>query len=326
MRLRRSRLTKPGLVRRRSGRGFRYLDVDGTAVKDPDTLQRIKELVIPPAWQDVWICPDPRGHIQATGIDAAGRKQYRYHPAWRIARDEKKFDRVREIAGRLPKIRDRLCEDLTTGRGLTEDRVLAAIVRLLDLGMFRLGGDAYANREEDPSFGLSTLRPEHVRSRGGELRLEFPGKSGVEHSRVVEDGEVAEVLTALKRRRRGKERLFAYWNPARRCWQEIRADAINEYLREISGAPMTAKDFRTWHGTVTAAAELAAAGPQPTTTKRRKVVSKAMKTVAERLGNTPAVARASYVDPRLLEKYEKGDAPQRGDEREVRKILKDASP
>lgn len=323
-RLRRSVLTKPGLTRRKSGSGFRYLDPDGAPIKDPEVVERVKELVIPPAWKDVWICPDPRGHIQATGFDAAGRKQYRYHPEWRTARDEEKFDRVREIAGRLPRIRDRLCEDLTTGRGLSRDRVLAAIVRLLDLGMFRVGGDASASREEDPSFGLSTLRPEHVRHRHGDLMLKFPGKSGVEHERVVEDGEVAEVLAALKRRRKGQNRLFAYWQA--RNWHEIHADTVNDYLREISGAPMTAKDFRTWRGTVTAAAELAEAGPKPTRTQRRKVVAQAMREVADQLGNTPAVARASYVDPRLLERYEDGEAPKRGDEREVRKILKEAAP
>ncbi|WIM99356.1 DNA topoisomerase IB [Actinoplanes oblitus] len=322
--MRRSVLKKPGLSRRRSGSGFRYLDPAGTPVRDRETLDRIKSLAIPPAWTDVWICPDPRGHIQATGIDAAGRKQYRYHDAWRTARDEQKFDRVREVAGRLPKIRDRLCSDLT-GRGLTRERVLAAIVRLLDLGMFRVGGDASASRDEDPSYGLSTLRPEHVLRRGGEMMLKFRGKSGVEHERVVDDGEVAEVLGALKRRRRGEDRLFAYWNSSVRAWQEIRADAVNEYLREISGAPMTAKDFRTWHGTVTAAAELAEAGPQPTRTKRRKVVAQAMREVADKLGNTPAVARASYVDPRLLDKYEKGEAPKRGDEREVRRLLDDSA-
>ncbi|MFI1990656.1 DNA topoisomerase IB [Actinoplanes sp. NPDC020271] len=324
-RLRRSVLTRPGFTRRRSGSGFRFFGPDGEAVKDPEVVERIKGLVIPPAWKDVWICPDPRGHIQVTGFDAAGRKQYRYHDEWRTARDEAKFDRVREIAGRLPKMRDRLCEDLTTGRGLTRERVLAAIVRLLDLGMFRVGGDAYASRDEDPSYGLSTLRPEHVISRSGHLMLKFPGKSGVLHERTVEDGEVAEVLRALKRRRRGHDRLFAHWNPAGKCWQEVRADAVNDYLREISGAPMTAKDFRTWHGTVTAAAELAQAGPQPTATKRRKVVAHAMREVAEQLGNTPAVARASYVDPRLIEKYEDGEAPERGDEREVRRLLKEPS-
>ncbi|AEV83612.1 DNA topoisomerase [Actinoplanes sp. SE50] len=315
-------LTGPGISRRRAGKGFRYLGPDGAAITDPQTLDRIRSLVIPPAWRDVWICPEPRGHIQATGTDAAGRKQYRYHDAWRTARDEKKFERVREVAGRLPRIRDRLCADLTTGRGLTRERVLAAVVRLLDLGMFRVGGDQYAAREQDPSYGLSTLRPEHVRSRGGETRLEFAGKSGVEHRRTVEDGEVAAVLTALKRRRRDMPRLFGYWDPSARRWQDVKADMINDYLREISGAEMTAKDFRTWHGTVTAAAELAAAGPQPTEAKRRKVVARAMREVADQLGNTPAVARASYVDPRLLEKYENGEGPKRGDEPEVRRLLR----
>src|SRR3954468_2623786 len=164
MRLRRSDLAKPGYGRRRSGKGFRYLDTDGrTTLSDAEAVTRIKELVIPPAWTDVWISTDPRGHIQATGHDAAGRKQYLYHPVWRTERDEKKFDHALEVAERLPEIRSRLCADLS-GRGLTRARVLAAITRLLDMGMFRVGSDQYAQREEDPSFGLSTLRPEHVRT------------------------------------------------------------------------------------------------------------------------------------------------------------------
>ena len=322
MRLRRSDLDKPGLTRRRSGRGFGYRDEHGAPVRDAATLTRIRELVIPPAWTDVWISPDPRGHIQATGVDAAGRKQYRYHAAWRTARDEAKFDHALDVAERLPEVRERLCEHLT-GRGLTRERVLAAVVRLLDLGMFRIGGDQYAAREEDPSFGLSTLRPEHVRSRGGCSVLEFPGKSGVRHSASVGDGEVCAVLTELKRRRRGEERLFAYYDRPNRRWQDIRADAINDYLRDISGEQMTAKDFRTWHGTVTAARELARIGPQPTAAKRKKAVSHAMKEVAELLGNTPAVARASYVDPRVLEHFENGEVVERGSEHEVRKLLRD---
>ncbi|WP_433718240.1 DNA topoisomerase IB [Actinoplanes sp. CA-051413] len=306
MRLRRSELTKPGYGRRRSGKGFRYLDTDGTTtLRDQDAVTRIKELVIPPAWTDVWISTDPRGHIQATGQDAAGRKQYLYHPDWRTARDEKKFEHALEIAERLPEMRSRLCTDLS-GRGLTRERVLAAVVRLLDMGMFRVGSDQYARRDEDPSYGLSTLLPEHVRVRGGCVVLEFTGKSGVEHANPVEDGEVCQVLRDLKRRRRGEQRLFAYWDPAGRRWRDIRADDINAYLREISGEEMTAKDFRTWHGTVKAAEELAAAGPQKTKTARKKAVSHAMKEVAEMLGNTPAVARSSYVDPRVVEEFEKG--------------------
>ena len=306
MRLRRSELTRPGYGRRRAGKGFRYLDTDGrTTLRDDEAVTRIKELVIPPAWTEVWISTDPRGHIQATGQDAAGRKQYLYHPAWRTARDEKKFDHALEIAERLPEIRSRLCTDLS-GRGLTRQRVLAAVVRLLDMGMFRVGSDQYARRDQDPSFGLSTLLPEHVRVRGGCVVLEFTGKSGVEHANPVGDGEVCQVLRDLKRRRRGAQRLFAYWDPAGRRWRDIRADDINAYLREISGEEMTAKDFRTWHGTVKAAEELAAAGPQATKTGRKRAVANAMKEVAGLLGNTPAVARSSYVDPRVVERYEQG--------------------
>ncbi|MFG1994842.1 DNA topoisomerase IB [Actinoplanes sp. NPDC048988] len=319
MRLRRSDLSRPGYGRRRAGKGFTYLDTEGAVLKDEDEIARIKALVIPPAWKDVWISPDARGHIQATGIDAAGRKQYRYHDDWRTARDEKKFDHALEVAARLPKIRDRLRSDLTAGRGLCRSRVLATIVRLLDMNMFRIGSDQYAVREEDPSFGLSTLRPEHIRTSGGCVLMEFTGKSGVEHSGSVDDGEVCTVLKDLKRRRRGSDRLFAYWEG--RKWHEVHADEINEYLREISGDQMSAKDFRTWHGTVKAAAELAEVGPQPTEAKRKKAVSHAMKEVAELLGNTPAVARASYVDPRVIEAYEEGEVVDAPTEGEVRKLL-----
>ncbi|MBM2621476.1 DNA topoisomerase IB [Actinoplanes sp. LDG1-06] len=322
MRLRRSDLSKPGYTRQRSGKGFTYRDTDGSRLDSAEEVERIKALVLPPAWTDVWISADPRGHIQATGVDAAGRKQYRYHDEWRTARDEKKFDHALEVAARLPKIRDRLRDDLA-GRGLTRERVLAAIVRLLDMGMFRIGSDQYAVREDDPSFGLSTLRPSHVSTRGGCVLLEFEGKSGVSHSGTVGDGEVCQVLRDLKRRRRGSERLFACYDRSARRWREIHADDINEYLRAISGEQMTAKDFRTWHGTVSAARSLAKAGPQPTEAKRRRAVSHAMKEVADLLGNTPAVARASYVDPRVIEAYEEGEVVKSDSERAVRKLLTD---
>ena len=321
MRLRRSDLSKPGYSRRRAGKGFTYRDTDGSPLTDAAEVERVKKLVIPPAWQDVWISPDPRGHIQATGIDAAGRKQYRYHDDWRTARDEAKFDHAKEVAERLPTIRDRLCGDLTAERGLTKARVLAAVVRLLDMGMFRIGSDQYAVREEDPSFGLSTLRPEHVRTQGGCVLLEFTGKSGVKHSGTVGDGEVCQVLRDLKRRRRGANRLFAYYDKAARRWRDLHADEINEYLREISGEQMTAKDFRTWHGTVKAAEALAEAGPQPTPAKRKKAVSHAMKEVADLLGNTPAVARASYVDPRVVEAFEEGEVVEQPGEKAVLELL-----
>jgi DNA topoisomerase-1 len=322
VRLRRSDLRKPGNTRRRSGKGFTYRDAGGGTIRDAETLDRIRGLVIPPAWTDVWISTDPRGHIQATGVDAAGRKQYVYHPGWRTARDEKKFDRVLELSRRLPRIREHLRDDLS-GRGLSRERVLAAIVRLLDLGMFRVGSDQYAARDEDPSYGLSTLRPDHVRCDGGCMILEYPGKSGVEHTRPVEDDEVNTVLRDLRRRRSGRDRLFAYWDGSARRWQDIHSDDVNKYLREISGDDLTAKDFRTWRGTVKAAAELADAGPQPTEAKRKKAVSHAMKEVADLLGNTPAVARASYVDPRVIEHYEKGEVVPHGNERAVRKLLRE---
>ena len=327
MRLRRSDLTKPGYGRRRAGKGFAYLDTEGGPLKDAEAVERIKALVIPPAWTDVWISPDERGHIQATGYDAAGRKQYLYHPVWRTTRDEEKFEHALEVAEKLPEMREKLCGDLSS-RGLTKARVLAAIARLLDMGMFRVGSAQYADRDEDPSFGLSTLRPDHVRCSGGCVILEFPGKSGVEHANPVDDGEVCQVLRDLRRRRKGEKRLFAYWDPDLRRWREVTADEINEYLREISGEQMTAKDFRTWHGTVKAAEELAVQGPQPTKTKRKKAVSKAMKEVAELLGNTPTVARNSYVDPRVIELYEKGEvadvdpeAPREEKEEEVLELL-----
>jgi DNA topoisomerase I len=321
VRLRRSDLSKPGFTRRRSGRGFRYLDVDGTALRDALAIARIKDLVIPPAWQDVWISTDPRGHIHATGVDAAGRKQDLYHPQWRRRQDAAKFDHALEVAERLPEVRDRLRRDLIHDRGLTRARVLAAAVALLDLGEFRVGSDQSARRDEDPTYGLSTLRPEHLRARGGCVLLEFRGKSGVEHASTVGDREVCAVLRDLKRRRAGAERLFAYWDRSARRWRPVHAAMINEYLREISGEQLTAKDFRTWHGTVKAAEELAAAGPRPTPSGRKKAVSHAMKEVADLLGNTPAVARSAYVDPRVIERYDRGEVVESPGEEAVLNLL-----
>ena len=327
MRLRRSDLSKPGYGRRKSGKGFTYLDTDGKRLTDRAAIDRVRALVIPPAWAGVWISTDERGHIQATGQDAAGRKQYIYHPAWRTTRDEAKFDHALEIAEGLPEMRSKLCGDLS-GRGLNRKRVLAAIVRLLDMGMFRVGSAQYADRDEDPSYGLSTLRPDHVKTRGGCVVLDFTGKSGVAHTTTVGAGEVCAVLKELKRRRTGEKRLFAWWDPKTRRWQEAHADEINEYLRDLTGEQMTAKVFRTWHGTVKAAEELAAAGPQPTASKRKKVVSHAMKEVADLLGNTPTVARNSYVDPRVVELYEQGkvadvdeNQPQEKAEEQVLELL-----
>ena len=328
MRLRRSDLTKPGYTRRRRGRGVTYLDPHGQPVRDPDTLSRLRALVIPPAWRQVWISPDPRGHIQATGVDAAGRKQYLYHPVWRTKRDEAKFDHALQVAAELPALRRRLCSDMSA-RGLSRARVLATVVRLLDMGKFRVGSDQYATGD-DPSYGLATLRPEHVRAKGQCMVLEFTGKAGVEHTTPIGDAEVCAVLRELRRRRRGEARLFAFWDPSAKRWRDVRSDDINDYLRETCGTEMTAKDFRTWHGTVRAATALSNAGWQKSETKRRKAVASAMRDVAELLGNTPTVARASYVDPRVLDLYNDGkvvqvdgDAPIEEAERAVLELLEE---
>ncbi|MEV4656219.1 DNA topoisomerase IB [Micromonospora sp. NPDC049301] len=302
MRLRRSDPGRPGYGRRRRGRGWHFVDPTGAPVRDPDQLARLRELVIPPAWQDVWISPYPNGHIQATGIDAAGRKQYLYHPLWREKQDEAKFDHMLEVARRLPVLRERVGRDLG-GRGLGRERVLATVARLLDMGMFRVGSDQYAAGDE-PTFGVSTLRPEHARSRRGCVVLEFPAKGGIAQVRRIEDPELCQVLTNLRRRRRRADRLFGYWDG--REWRDVRSDEVNGYLRDASGGEMTAKDFRTWHATVLAATELATVGPGRSMTARRKAVVAVMREVAQLLGNTPTVARTSYVDPRVVDLYHDG--------------------
>ncbi|MEH0841547.1 DNA topoisomerase IB [Micromonospora sp. CPCC 205711] len=327
MRLRRSDPGRAGYGRRRRGKGCSYLDPRGEPVRDPDELARFEALVIPPAWRDVWISPYPNGHIQATGVDAAGRRQYLYHPEWRRRRDEAKFDHVLEVAHRLPNLRDRIADDLD-GRGLNRDRVLATVARLLDMGMFRVGNDQYAVGE-DATFGVSTLRPEHARSRGGCVVFEFPAKGGVEQVRRIEDPELCRVLTNLRRRRRSEERLFGYWDG--RSWRDVRSDEVNGYLRDASGGEMTAKDFRTWHATVLAATELATVGVQRSATARKKVVAGVMRDVAELLGNTPTVARTSYVDPRVVDLYHDGvvapvrpETPRTQAERSVLELLEEA--
>lgn len=319
MRLRRSDLSKPGYGRRRYGRGFAYVDEKGQRITDPAVLDRLRLLVIPPAWRDVWISPDERGHIQATGVDAAGRKQYLYHPVWRTKRDEAKHDHVLEVASLLPRMRKRIATDLA-GRGLGRERVLAAIAKLLDMGAFRVGGEEYASGD-DPTYGVATLRPEHATARQGCVVFEYPAKGGVEQVSTVSDPAVCEVLRSLRRARRGHERLFAYREG--RQWHEVRSDEINEYLREISRSEMTAKDFRTWHATVLAAARLSAAGPQPSQTKRRRTVATVMREVADLLGNTPAVAKASYVDPRVLDLYSDGVVADLGTSSDPEKAVLD---
>jgi DNA topoisomerase-1 len=310
MRLRRSDPNQPGYTRRRRGRGFSYTTATGEPLTDPAELARIRALVIPPAWQQVWICPDPRGHIQAVGIDAAGRRQYRYHEVWRAKRDAAKFDHVLDVGRRLPRIRRRVGGHLQE-RGLSRNRVMATAVRLLDLGCFRIGGEEYATGD-DATFGLATLQCEHVElARGGAVRFSYPAKGGAQRDLEIRDEQVRTVLRALLSRTPAAPRLFAYRGAG--GWTEVRSKDINEYLSEISGVDITAKDFRTWHGTVLAALVLGAdeltatakarSPGKRSATARKRAVRTAMREVAEYLGNTPATARASYVDPRVVDLF-----------------------
>jgi DNA topoisomerase IB len=339
MRLRRSDLSARGYQRRRRGRSFSYLDAGGQplteptaqarirASAEPTALARIRALAIPPAWRDVWISPDPRGHIQAVGTDSAGRRQYLYHEVWRRQRDERKFDHVLAVAQRLPQLRRRLAADLAGDR-LTRNRVLAAVVRLIDLGLFRVGSDQYA-KGDDATYGVATLRPEHVRFQGTGMAFRYPAKGGLERICVVHDEPVRVVLGQL-RRRRDPERLFAFREG--RDWHAVRSDDVNAYLKSASGLEMTAKDFRTWHGTVLVATLLAGQDPAGVpATRRRRTVARVLREVAEELGNTPAVAKASYVDPRVIDLYHDGvvarlprSGSRSGVERAVLRLLRDA--
>jgi DNA topoisomerase-1 len=303
-RLRRSDASGPGLSRRRRGRSFTYLDAAGAKVADPDVLDRVAGLGIPPAWRDVWICPYPNGHLQATGTDAAGRTQYRYHPQWRARRDAEKFDEMVRFARALPALRERVAVDLATGDEPTRERVLAAAVRLLDRGFFRIGGEEYA--VENESFGLATVRKEHVRvETTGAMVFDYPAKHGKRRIQAVVDPDVGALVTTLKRRRGGGPELLAY--RAGRTWKDIRSPDINEYLKDATGADHSAKDFRTWNATVLAAIALSVSGGVAATpTGRKRAIARAVKEVSHYLGNTPAVARASYIDPRVFDAYNAG--------------------
>lgn len=302
-RLRRSDCSDPGLGRRRRGRGFEYRDADGDPVRDPETLGRIRELAIPPAWSDVWVCPDPLGHLQATGVDAAGRKQYLYHPSWRAHRDRQKFEAMVDFGRALPRVRRAVARDL--GReSLDRERVLACAVRLLDRGLFRIGSDSYAS--ENGSYGLATILKRHVQTADGTLRFDYPAKSGIRRVQVITDADVRVVVCALKRRRGGSSRLLAYRGPRR--WHDLHAEDVNEYLRHVSRHDCTAKEFRTWNATVLAVAGLARREPhiRPTRGARERAIKAVIRDVAEHLGNTPAVARRAYIDPRVLDRFRSG--------------------
>ena len=301
-RLRRSDPSLPGITRRRAGKGFTYLDEAGERITDGETIARIRALAIPPAWTDVWICPLPNGHLQAVGFDAAGRRQYRYHDRWRTRRDQQKFDRMLEFAKALPRLREVTTEHLARD-DLTRERVLACAVRLLDRGFFRIGSESYA--EEHGTYGLATMKCSHVTlGPDGLVEFEYPAKGRKERYQAIVDPAVHDVVAQLKRRR-GDPDLLAY--RAGRRWHDVRSDDINDYLKDIAGDDYSAKDFRTWHGTVLAAVALAVAAPASRSkTAAKRAMAWAVKDVSQDLGNTPAVCRASYIDPRVFDRYRSG--------------------
>jgi DNA topoisomerase IB len=294
-----------GYTRRGRGRGFEYIDPDGRRVEDEREVERIRALVIPPAWKDVWICRDPRGHLQAVGTDAAGRRQYLYHEAWRRRRDRAKYRRMESFAAALPTLRAQVDRDLRR-RGLPRDRVLACAVRLLDRGPFRIGSEAYASRG---SFGLATIRKDHVSVGRNVARFDFVGESGVRHSFEVTDRQILPVLRQLRRHGGESQELLAYRNGEGR-WCDVRSEDVNQYLQEALGEEHSAKDFRTWRATVLAAALLSGSdGPNP-----KRTVARVVREVAEHMGNTPAVCRSAYIDPRVLDRFlDAGESLELGD-------------
>jgi DNA topoisomerase-1 len=301
MRLRRSAPSGPGWTRVRHGKGFRYLDTDGKPLT-ADDVARVKALVIPPAWREVWISPHPNGHIQAVGYDDAGRRQYLYHEKWRTDRDAEKFDRVLDLAPRLKRFREQIAQDM---RSRGRRRLLAIALRMLDLGVFRVGHEEYA--EDNGTHGVATLLCEHLSVRGDRVRFRFPAKHGVEVDEEITDPALARAVRSLLKDKPPDCRVF-----------DLTADDVNERFRELVGAEFTVKDLRTWHATVLAAQIFAAQG-KPT----KRAVSAVMKEVAENLGNTAAVARKSYVDPRLVEAFEQGEVIGNGDpERAVLRLLR----
>lgn len=289
--------TSPGIRRKKAGRGFYYADPRGERITDGATLERIRGLVIPPAWTDVWICPRANGHIQAAGRDAKGRKQYLYHPRWREVRDSSKFERMVAFGEALPGIRARVDRDLKKP-GLRRERVLATVVRLLETTLIRVGNDEYARTND--SFGLTTLRNEHVDVEGSELRFQFRGKSGKECLVDVKDRRLAGIVKACQEL--PDQELFEY-RDADGELRDVTSSDVNDYLREITGQDFTAKDFRTWAATVMAFVALRDCEACETAAQARKNVVAAVKAAARRLNNTPAVCRKSYIHPAVLETY-----------------------
>ncbi|PYY34888.1 DNA topoisomerase IB [Curtobacterium sp. MCBD17_030] len=320
-RLRRSSTKGRGYHRVRSGKGFSYKDPHGTTVTDPEVRQRLEDLVIPPAWDDVWISPYENGHILATGVDGAGRRQYMYHPSWRDRMDKIKYDRALALAESLPAARRMVTQDLRRPEP-DRRRALAAAFRMLDQGSLRVGSERYAT--EHGSHGLSTLLCTHAHISGDDIELEFPGKSHQAWSSTIHDADLARVLVGMKRRG-PNARLLSFRERRGDDWEPVTAEDINAYVKERAGEDFTAKDFRTLHGTVAAAVDLAQTGVLSSQAKRKKAVSHAVKAASDVLGNTPTVARQSYIDPRLLDAYEHGETidPQRlhAAESEVRALL-----
>jgi DNA topoisomerase-1 len=307
----------PGIRRRRAGKGWAYYDASGGRITDEKRLAWFKRLAIPPAWTDVWICTDRRGHIQATGRDARGRKVYRYHPRWRQVRDEAKYERMLAFARALPKIRKRVEADLALP-DLPRQKVLAAVVALLERTRIRVGNEEYAR--ENRSFGLTTLRARHARIRGGQMTFAFKGKSGKEHEVEVADRRLARIVARCQEL--PGQQLFQYLDEDGER-HGVASDDVNEYLREVTGEDFSAKDFRTWAGTVLAAMALQEFREFDTEADAKRNVVRAIETVAEKLGNTPAVSRASYVHPQVIDAYLEGDLLQQVREEADRKLRDD---
>ena len=288
---------RPGYRRKAKGKDFEYFDIEGRPIRDEQRLLRIRRLAIPPAWTDVWICPSPNGHIQATGRDARRRKQYRYHERWREVRDENKFERLAQFAKALPIIRRRVAQDLKLP-GLPREKVLATIVRLLERTFIRIGNEEYAR--ENKSFGLTTLKNRHVKVRGAQVRFRFRGKSRIQHEVDISDLRVAKVIA--KCQDLPGQDLFQYVDPEGNA-QDVTSQDVNDYLRQIAGEDFSAKDFRTWGGTVLAAIALARQEQFQTKKQAKANIKTAICAVAELLGNTPSVCRKCYVHPTIVEAY-----------------------
>ena len=297
------------MTRRRCGRGFLLLGPDGRKITDATCIERIRALAIPPAWTDVWICPWPNGHIQATGTDAAGRRQYRYHAVWRARKDEEKFERAVRFGRALPVLRDVVRTDLTRS-GPTRRRMLALGVRLLDRAFFRVGGEEYA--EEHDTFGVATLQRRHATVSGDVVLFDYKAKGSVRRRVEVEDPEVARAVRSLLRRDRRRTDDLLAWRAAG-GWHDVRSTHLNAYIKEALGDEFSAKDFRTWSATVLACAELSAAGATPRSAREAKRVKLgALEEVARALGNTPTVCRSSYVDPRVFDRFDAGETAVSG--------------